>query len=97
MLILDDLIIKDGAALNILGWKEGRDYLLVHKDSKHLQDALKKLSIDGWGKNQIYLKSYDKDYWSIEAAPEPSTYGAIFGTVGLGIVALRRRRGAEQH
>jgi len=94
-LFLDDLIIKDGASLQMQGWKAGRDHLLVRKDSKHLEDALKKLSIDGWAKNQIYLKDYDKDYWSIEAAPEPSTYGAILGAVGLGIVALRKRRGGR--
>jgi len=96
-LILDDLIIKDGAALNILGWNAGRDHLLVRKDSAHLADALKKLWIDGWGQNQVYLKDYDAEYWSIEAAPEPTTYGSILGAVGLGIVALRRRRGAVQH
>jgi len=47
--------------------------------------------INGWGKNQVYLKDYDKDYWSIEAAPEPSIYGGIFGIVGVAIVALRKR------
>jgi len=93
-LILDDLIIKDGATLRIIGWKEDRDHLLVRKDSEHLKDALKKLSIDGWQKNQVYLKDYDKDYWSIEAAPESSTYGAILGGVGLAIVLFRRRCGS---
>jgi len=90
-LVLDDLIIEAGATLKIIGWKEGRDHLLVRKDSKYLADALKKLSIDGWGKNQVYLKDYDKDYWSIEAAPEPGTYGAILAAVGLGLVIWRRR------
>jgi len=94
-LFLDDLIINERASLRIVGWGAGRDHLLVRKDSKHLNDALKKLTIDGWGKNQIYLKSYDKDYWSIEAAPEPSTYGAIFGTLGFGVWAWRRRISKE--
>jgi len=96
-LILDDLIIKDRAALTILGWKAGRDHLLVSKDSKYLADALKKLTIDGWGRNQVYLKDYDAEYWSIEAAPEPTTYGAMLGAVGLGLVAWRRWRGAVRH
>jgi len=91
-LILDDLIIKDKASLRVIGWQEGRDHLLVRKDSQSLQDALRKISIDGWGNNQIYLKNYDKDYWSIEAAPEPSTYGAILGATALGIFAYRRKR-----
>jgi len=92
-LFLDDLIIKDGASLVIRSWEAGRDHFLVRKDSKFLDDALKKITIHGWGKNQIYLKEYDKDkdYWSIEAAPEPSTYGALLGVVSFGIVAWRRR------
>ncbi|WP_156469195.1 PEP-CTERM sorting domain-containing protein [Cephaloticoccus primus] len=91
-LFLDDLIIKNGASLRIASWQAGRDHLLVRKDSKHLADALKKITIDGWAKNQIYLKDYDKDYWSIEAAPEPATCGALLGALGLGLVAWRRRR-----
>jgi len=91
-LILDDLIIKDGATLRIAAWEAGRDHFLVRKDSKHLADALKKISIDGWAKNQIYLKDYDKEYWSIEAAPEPATYGAIFGAVGLALWGWRYRK-----
>jgi len=92
MLILDDLIIKDGATLRITAWEAGRDHLLVRKGSKHLTDALKKISIDGWEKNQIYLKHYDKEYWSIEAAPEPATYGAILGALGSGLVLWRKKR-----
>jgi len=91
MLFLDDLIIDNGAALRISGWQADRDFLLVRKDSKHLKDSLKKITIDGWGKNQIYLKDYDDEYYSIEAAPEPSTYGAILGAAGLGFWCWRRR------
>jgi len=90
---LDDLIIKNGAFLKIRAWQAGRDHFLVRKDSKHLEDALKKLTIDGWAKNQIYKKSYVEngvEYWSIEAAPEPATYGAVL--VSVGAVGLRRRR-----
>jgi len=98
-LILDDLNINNGASLNIFRWQEGRDHLLVRKGSKHLADAMKKITIDGWAKNQVYLKDYDKDYWSIEAAPEPAICGAILGAMGLGVFVLRRRlasRGERQ-
>ncbi|KXU34199.1 hypothetical protein AXK12_07965 [Cephaloticoccus capnophilus] len=91
-LILDDLLISDDGFLQISGWEAGRDHLLVRKDSEHLADAFKKITIDGWAKNQVYLKDYDKEYWSIEAAPEPSTYGAILGAVGLGLVIYRKHR-----
>jgi len=90
MLVLDDLIIDDGAFLRISGWQAERDFLLVRKDSAHLKDAFDKITIDGWAKNQIYLKDYNRDYYSIEAAPEPRTYGAILGAIGLGLVAWRR-------
>jgi len=39
----------------------------------------------------VCLKDYDKDYWSIEAAPEPTTYGAIVTVAGLGLFIYRRR------
>jgi len=87
----DDLVIANGASLTVKTWKAGRDYFLVRKNSQHLKDALKKLMIEGWEKNQVYLKSYDKDYWSIEAAPESSTYGALFGALGFGLVVWRKR------
>ncbi|KXU35424.1 hypothetical protein AXK11_06490 [Cephaloticoccus primus] len=91
-LILDDLNINNGASLRIMRWEEGRDFLLVRKNSKHLADAMKKITIDGWAKNQVYLKDYDKDYWSIEAAPEPATYGALLSGLGLGLAVWRKRQ-----
>jgi len=91
-IILDDLIINDRASLRIIGWEEGRDHFLVRKDSKHLADAMKKISIDGLGENQIYLKDYGRDYWSIEAAPEPATCGAILSAVGTSLAIYRRAR-----
>jgi len=91
----DDLIIANGASLSVRHWQAGRDYFLVRKNSPHLKDALKKLTIEGWAKNQVYLKDYDKDYWSIEAAPEPSTCGVLFGAIGFGIMTWRRRMSKE--
>jgi len=91
-LILDDLEISADALLRISGWEEGRDHLLVRKTSKHLKDSLKRIRVDGWAKNQIYLRDYDSEYWSIEAAPEPATYGAILGAVGWGLWKWRRKR-----
>jgi len=92
MLVLDDLIINDGALLRISGWQAGRDFLLVRKNSAYLAAALKKITIDGWGRNQIYLKNYNSDYYSIEAAPESAAYGAVFGAVGIGLIAWRRKK-----
>jgi len=91
-LILDDLEILAGGHLGIRRWQSQRDFLLVRKDSKHLADAMKKITIDGWAENQVYLKDYDKDYWSIEAAPEPATYGALLSGLGLGFAVWRKRQ-----
>jgi|GEM_PF-2882075 len=46
------------------------------------------------------MRKYDWQYWEITPfgtndvmgfMPEPTTYGAILGTVGLGLVAWRKR------
>jgi len=91
-ILLDDLVINGKASLRIVGWEAGRDFFLVRKDSQHLADAMKKISIDGWQKNQIYLRDYDRDYWSIEAAPEPVICGAVLSAVGVLLGRYRRAR-----
>jgi len=96
-LLLEDLIIEGGASLRISKWQAGRDFLLVRKNSPHLADALKKISIDGWAQNQVYLKNYNRDYWSIEAAPEAAGYGAVLGALGLGLAVWRQQRNQRQY
>jgi len=89
---LDDLLISDDASLTIQTWHEGRDFFLVRKDSEHLQDALSKIKFEGWGDAQAGVREYDNDYWQIGPGfPEPATYGAIFGAVGLGLAIWRKR------
>jgi len=81
---LDDLLIADDSFLTITAWKEGRDALLVRKDSENLWDALSRIKFEGRAEHRAWVKDYDKDYWQvIPAFPEPSTYGALFGVVGL--------------
>jgi len=89
-LILDDLEILDGGHLEIRSWANQRDFLLVRKDSKHLQDALKKLNFSGQP-NRVYLVDYNKDYWEVSNAPEPAVYGAVIGTLGVGLAIQRRK------
>ncbi|WP_156469215.1 PEP-CTERM sorting domain-containing protein [Cephaloticoccus primus] len=91
-LYLDDLMIADGAGLDIRGWEEGFSYLLVRKDSKHLADALKKITFDGYLPGRVHLEDFNKDYWQISGTPEPATYGAIFAGAGVGLIVWRRRR-----
>jgi len=95
-LYLDDLEIKAGGRLIIENWKEGRDYLLVRKDSKHLQDALSKIEFaDGrkWGD----LVDMGGMYYSISNAPEPAIFGAGLIALGLGTLTWRRRHPAKSN
>jgi|GEM_PF-120273 len=89
---IDDLIIEENSTLQILGWADQRDFLLVRKDSAHLGDALKKLHFEGYNPNNIHLEDYDGQYSAISAAPEPATYGALLSPLGIGLVAWRKRR-----
>jgi len=91
-LYLDNLLVSQGGSLTVTGWLDGQDFLLVRKGSKGLADALKKMEFAGYDRNNIHLVDFNKDYWEISGAPEPATYGAILGAVGLGVVAWRRQR-----
>jgi len=91
-LFLDDLLIYDDSLLEIYGWKDGRDWLLVKKTSQHLYDALKRIRFEGYDPNAVHLEDYNKEYWSISGTPEPSTYGAISASGALGLVLWRRLR-----
>jgi len=90
-LYLDDLIIDDGSFLEVTHWQYGEDFFLVRKNSRHLADSLKKIRFVGYDPNAIHLEEFNKDYWAISGAPEPATYGAIFGTLGLALFIYRKR------
>jgi len=91
-LYLDDLEIKDSSNLLVTSWAEGRDHLLVRRDSEHLQESLKRMEFEGYDPNAIHLVDYDKDYWEINAMPEPAAYGAGLVLGALGISYYRRRQ-----
>jgi len=92
-LYLDDLSISNGSNLTIKKWNLGYNHLLVRKDSEHLYDALTRIKFEGHWQWRAGLKDFDKDYWQlIPDIPEPSTYGAVLGAVGLGGFFLRRRK-----
>jgi len=90
-LIIDDLVITAGSRLEVWGWGNQRDLILVRKDSKNLKDALSKISFQGQ-KNQIHLVDYNKDYYEVSNAPEAATYGAAFGGIALVCFAWAKRR-----
>jgi len=86
--------------LFIRNWYEYEDLFLVKRVHNGVQfDDLKlnQIVFEGYQDYFTTLKDYDADYWQItpwgaKPAPEPSTYGAILGAVGLALVAWRRKR-----
>jgi len=91
-LYLDNLIAGGDSELIIRNWIEGKDRFLVRKDSEFLEHSLKKLDFEGYDRNTIATREFNKDYVEIWAQlPEPSTYGAV--SIGLGMcVGLMRGR-----
>jgi len=96
-LYLDELVIHAGGNLRIVEWSPGRDSILVSKKmSRESLDAmLSQISFNGYPPGKTHLRSYDQDYWTIYGTPEPETYGAILGAVGLGLAVWRKRRRAR--
>jgi len=96
-IILDDLHVTEGSHLLVQEWQDGRDRLLVRKDSTHVRDSLGRIEFENHDTRTVNLRDYDKDYWELYAlVPEPTTYGAIFGAVGLVAVSWgRQRRGLK--
>jgi len=93
-LYLDDLEIKNGAKLVVRKWLDDTDHLLVRRDSAHLMDTLGKIDFEGLEKKGVGLRGFDENYWEIVpwATPEPATYGAVLGAIGLALVLHRRKR-----
>jgi len=86
--------------LFIRNWYEYEDLFLVKKvhNGVEFNDLLlNQIVFEGYQDYFTTLKAYDNDYYQIYAfgsrpAPEPSTYGAILGAVGLGLWTWRKRR-----
>jgi len=91
-LMLDDLVVDNLSRLTVHGWNPDLDLFLIAKSSSHVRDALKRIKFEGPNRQIVELRDYNKDYWKLYASPEPSTYGAILGAVGLGLAVWRRRR-----
>ncbi|WP_156468784.1 PEP-CTERM sorting domain-containing protein, partial [Cephaloticoccus capnophilus] len=90
---LDDLNVMQGSYLLVKEWKDGRDRLLVRKNSAHVRDSLKRIEFENHDTRTVNLRDYNKNYWEIYAlVPEPSTYGAVFGGAAVTLLLYHRRR-----
>jgi len=96
MLFVDKLeFIGTDAQLFMRNWYEYEDYLLVKKVGFNFSN-LGKIVFDGLWDLPALAVHYDAQYYMITPynSPEPSTYGAILGGIGLGLWTWQRKRRA---
>jgi len=90
-LIIDDLII-DPISQFTISWYFSDTHFLVRKNSQHLFESLSRIKFSQHPSATAGIKEYDADYYEIGPGfPEPATYSAILGAVGLGLVAWRKK------
>jgi len=101
ILYLDQLTFNNdpSAVLTIRKWADRRSYLLVKRTwgDVNVPPLLPQIHFEGYGPARWEphdLNGFD-DYWQITPFPEPSTYGAIFGVMGVALVVWRKRRRSE--
>jgi len=97
-LLLDDLDVRynleGGSVLMVRNWVEFEDRLLVKRSSANLDASLPYIHFEGYEPGAM-LYDYNTQYWEVRPSPEPSTYGAILGAIGLGLWARRKRKPAK--
>jgi len=93
MLFVDQLEFSPNGQLFMRNWYEFEDYLLVKKIGFNFGD-LGKIIFDGLWDLPALAVHYDAQYFMITPynSPEPSTYGAILGAVGVGLWTWRKRK-----
>jgi len=86
------LIDTDEDFLKINQWVEYFDYLLVSRAFAPGSDVLGRIHFIGWAPG-AKLRDYNNSHWEIVpyGSPEPATYGAILGAVGIGLVVWRKK------
>jgi len=99
MLFLDEFTLADfeTTTLFIRHWEDQKDFLLVRHNAVNIAridaDFLARINFEGYDAPAQWLYWSD-EYWEIKPMPEPSTYGAIFGVMGIGLWGWKRRRRA---
>jgi len=81
----------DNTGLDVKGWENWVTFILVKKTSPLLMASLPYINFEGHAPGAALRDYSDASYWEIVPFPEPSTYGTIFGVMGLGLWAWRRR------
>jgi autotransporter-associated beta strand protein len=88
------LIIDAGVTLTITNWLNATDYFFAQNFNGALPGTrgttpVNQITFTGSSNNDTTWQSYDHQ---ITPTPEPSTYGALFIGLSLGLVAWRRHR-----
>jgi len=97
-LFLEHLILADfdTTMLFIRNWIDQQDFLLVRRSQANINridsDFLSRIYFEDHGGPGAEWVYWNDLYWQIRPLPEPSTYGAIFGIVGLGLITWRKWR-----
>jgi len=86
--------------LFIRNWYQYEDYLLISRAWLNGQsptqraELLSQIIFDGYQDFPVLAIDYDSQYYQITPfhAPEPATYGAILGAVGVGLIVWRTKR-----
>jgi len=101
ILYLDNLTFSGpDAILFMRNWYEYEDRLLVKQYGGFNPAYLQNIIFEGYENFPVIMRKYDWQYWEITPfgtdntmgfMPEPSTYGAILGAVGLGLWTWRRK------
>jgi len=94
-LFIVDFFLADDARLFILNWEDQADFILVRHSPANIArinaDFLSRIKFEGYTDPAVWVY-WSNDYWEIRPMPEPSTYGAIFGIVGLGLWSWKKRK-----
>jgi len=97
---IDELEFNNAdARLFMRNWYEYEDYFLISRtwlnsrSEAQRAQLLSQIIFDGYQDFPVLAEGYDANYFMITPfnAPEPATYGAILGAVGIGLVAWRKR------
>jgi len=102
---IDELEFNNAdARLFMRNWYDREDYFLISRtwlnsrtEAQRTQ-LLSQILFDGYQDFPVLAIDYDAAYFQITPfhAPEPATYGAILGAVGIGFFAWRKRKTTHQ-
>jgi len=89
LIINGSLIIGADSRLFIRNWYEFEDYILINRENAS-SVVLDRITFEGYG--PAIFRPWDGNYYQITPMPEPATYGAILGVVGMGLWGWHNKR-----